>query len=123
MNEIFIIQLLEASVVIFLVFGCIFSVLLTILLYRLFRLASKKPKLTVVVIFNRGKEFFRAIGIAALGIAIFNISGVIFSNLLFWADEKMMYLVYSISSLLSVFFLILPIIKVYRLEKAMKETL
>ncbi len=123
MNEIFIIQLLEASVVIFLVFGCIFSVLLTILLYRLFRLASKKPKLTVVVIFNRGKEFFRAIGIAAFGIAIFNISGVIFSNLLFWADEKMMYLVYSISSLLSVFFLILPIIKVYRLEKALKETL
>ncbi len=106
MNEVFIIQLLEASVVVFLVFGCIFSVLLTIFLYRLFRLASKNPKL----------------GIAAFGIAIFNILGVIFSNLL-WADEKMMYLVYSISSLLSVFFLILPIIKVYRLEKALKETL
>ncbi len=122
MNEIYY-TLFETLLVTFLIVGSVLSVFLTALLYKLFRLSSKNPKLAMIVIFNRGKEFFKTIGIAAFGIAVFNISGTIFSNLLFPGDKKMMYLFYSLLSISSVLFLILPIIKTYKLKEALKETL
>ncbi len=114
---------LEKMIIITLLLNLTFSIVLTIYLYELLSLVLKNPKLAMIIIFNKGKEFFKAISITAFATALFNITGLTLSRFLFPVDERMMYLFYSFLSVFSGLFLILPILRTRELNKVLKETI